>query len=127
MDNEAQITFRRMPASEALERDIRERAAALVTHYGRLVSCRIAIDAPHRHRKGGLFHVRITVRMPRHEAIGSREHHGAHEHEDVYVAVRDAFLAVRRQLDDTLGRRRAKVHVPHLGALAEPGSDSGRR
>jgi ribosome-associated translation inhibitor RaiA len=124
MDNEAQITFRHMPASIALEDDIRTKAAALVAHYGRLVCCRIAVEAPSRHRKGGQFHVRITVRMPRCETNGSREHHGVHEHEDVYVAVRDAFLVVRRQLDDTFGRRRAKTHVPHLGALAGPRADS---
>ena len=44
----------------------------------------------------------------------NREHHRDHAHEDVFVALRDAFLAARRQLEDHARRMRGaeKAHTP---------------
>jgi ribosome-associated translation inhibitor RaiA len=40
--------------------------------------------------------VRVDLRVPGREIVASREHH-----EDVYVALRDAFESAHRQLEDT--------------------------
>jgi cold shock CspA family protein len=55
--------------------------------------------------------------MPGEEIIADR-HPAKHQaHEDVYVALRDAFNAARRQLEDYVRKRRGKVKthetVPH--------------
>jgi ribosome-associated translation inhibitor RaiA len=45
-----QITFRNMAPSEAIENNVREKAAKLDSLYDGIMSCRITIEAPHRHR-----------------------------------------------------------------------------
>ncbi len=94
-----QITFRNMDPSPALSDRIRERAEGLGELTDRVTSCRVVVEAPHRHkRQGGLFHVRIDLRLPGESIVVSADPSAAHEHEDAYVAVRDAFDAARRQL-----------------------------
>jgi ribosome-associated translation inhibitor RaiA len=116
-----QITFRDMPPSAAIESQIREKAAKLDLFYDRIMSCRVIVQAPHRHHhKGKAYQVSITIGVPgpdiviNHpakrlsvdqsaalEATARAENHrpskhGAHE--DVYVALRDAFHAAERKL-----------------------------
>ncbi|HUI28163.1 MAG TPA: HPF/RaiA family ribosome-associated protein [Candidatus Kryptonia bacterium] len=114
-----QITFRDMKPSEAVEARILERAAKLEAYYDRIISCRVIVEAPHRHHhQGKLFHIRIDVKVPDGELVVSREPAEHHAHEDVFVAVRDAFNAVQRRLEDYARRQRhdVKVHEPPLSA-----------
>jgi cold shock CspA family protein len=58
--------------------------------------------------------------MPGQEIVINHEGASNHAHEDVYVAIRDAFDALDRRLEDTVRRRdhRAKVHeVPPHGRV----------
>jgi ribosomal subunit interface protein len=88
------ITVRNLPHSPALEERVREGAAKLEEFHPRIVSCRVAIEeSGMHHRHGRQFEVRIDVRVPGEEIVANRSHG-----EDVYVAVRDAFNAVRNQL-----------------------------
>lgn len=92
-----------VPHSDALEARIRESAAKLEQFHPRITSCRVAVDEVDKHhRQGREFRVRVEVRAPGHEEAVSTLHH----HEDVYVALRDAFDAVRRQLQETQAARR---------------------
>ena len=102
MDIPLQISFRNMDASEAVEARVRERAEKLETYYDHITSCRVVVEAPHRQKnKGKLYHVRIDIGVPgRPDIVVSRDPGKKHAHEDVYVAVRDAFDAARRQLED---------------------------
>ena len=96
-----QIVMQGMERSDALEARIRESAAKLEQVQPRLTSCRVVVDEMDRHRQQGRqFRVKVEARSPGHEQAISTLHH----HEDVYVAVRDAFDSVRRQLDE--GRTR---------------------
>jgi len=105
-----QITFRDMEPSEAVETKIRERAAKLDEYYDRIMSCRVVVEEPHRHRhQGKLFHVRIDLTVPNGELVVNREPAAHHAHEDVYVAVRDAFNAAQRRLADYARRQRRDV------------------
>ena len=87
------------------------------------MSCRVAVEAPHKHHhKGKLYHVRINITVPDKELVVSREPDQHHAHEDVYVAIRDAFDAMRRQLEDYARRRRGKVkrhEAPPHGRIAK--------
>ncbi len=102
MEIPLQISFKNMEGSDAIEARIREKAAKLEQYFGRLTSCRVVIEAPHRHHyKGKIYHVRIDIGVPGHpDLVVSREPEENHAHEDVYVAIRDAFSKAQRQLQD---------------------------
>lgn len=102
-----QITFRGMEGSTAIEEKVRDRVDKLGRSYDRITSCHVLIEAPHaHHQKGGIFHVRIDLIVPHGEIVVSRDNDQNHAHEDVYVAVRDAFEAAQRQLDDFARKQR---------------------
>jgi hypothetical protein len=67
----------------------------------------VTVEAPHhRHRQGNAFEVHVTINVPDKQFVfGSKGNHAA-AHEDVYVAVRDAFAAATRGLDGYLAERR---------------------
>lgn len=100
-----QITIRGMPPSAALESHIRERIGKLEHQYPQMHACRVVVELPH-HRKtqGSQFTVRIEIGVPGGQIAVNQDHH-----EDVYVALRDAFDAARKQLDQHLARLRRDV------------------
>jgi ribosome-associated translation inhibitor RaiA/cold shock CspA family protein len=112
MQTPARITFHQMDHSLALETDVRDRIADLESHFGRIVSCRVSIEAPHRHHhQGRLFKVLVDIGVPGHRIVIGRSPDEHTAHADAYVAVRDAFRAARRQLEDYNRRRRGNVKV----------------
>ncbi|HVY64396.1 MAG TPA: HPF/RaiA family ribosome-associated protein [Gammaproteobacteria bacterium] len=105
-----EIQFRNMDASEAVEAAARESVAKLERLADSIVSCRVTIEAPHRrHQQGNLYSVSIDLRYAGGEAVANRAPTAKHAHEDVYVALRDAFKAVRRQIEDRVRVRRGDV------------------
>jgi cold shock CspA family protein len=112
MKTALQVTFRNLEPSELVKRYVQERAEMLEKYAGELIGCRVLIETPHRrHQQGQLFHVRIDVTLPGGEVVITRDPSADHAHEDVLVAVRDAFDAARRRVEDHLRRRRG--HVKH--------------
>lgn len=128
MELPVQITYRNMESSDAVTARIETEAAKLDEFFPRITSCRVLVEAPHRHHKWGeLFHVRIDLGVPGREIVVSHEpsprarlrrdeeaalkkHVELHpEHKDVYVAVRDGFAGARRQLQDYAQRLRGDV------------------
>lgn len=105
-----QITFRHMEPSPATEARVRELAAKLEQFHERITSCRVVIDAAsHRQHQGNLFAVRIDITLPGRELFVDSERDARAQHTDLYVALRDAFDAARRQLQDDARRRRGDV------------------
>lgn len=105
-----QVTLRDMPPSAALEAAIQERVARLEKFCGDIMGCRVVVEAPHRHQhQGKLYHVRIDLTVPGEEIVVKRNPGADATHEDIYVVIRDAFDAVRRQLEDYTRRRRQDV------------------
>ena len=91
-----QITYRDMPHSDALDGRIREKAAKLEEFHQRVVSCRVTVEEIEKHKQRGKeFCVRLDIKVPQHEVAINRDHH-----KDVYVAMRDAFEAAYRKLED---------------------------
>jgi cold shock CspA family protein/ribosome-associated translation inhibitor RaiA len=111
-----------MDPSDAVEAKVRERVDRLETFFGRINACRVVVEAPHRHhRKGKIYHVRIEIGVPGRTLIVDRDPGQHHAHEDVYVAIRDAFDAARRQLEDHSRKAAGKVkahEVPVHGAVS---------
>ena len=110
-----QITFRNIEPSPAVEADIRKKAAHLERFAPRITSCRVVIEARHRtHHQGTLYNCAIDIGAPGGEIAVGHVGPKDHAHEDVYVAIRDAFDAAGRRLEDHVRRTRAsvKAHEP---------------
>ena len=109
-----QIVFHEVDHSEALESHIREKTSKLDSFHPKLMSCHVSVEQPHRHKhRGKLFNVRITLHVPGAELVVNRD-----QQEDVYVALRDAFNAARRQLEDNARKMRGDVKL-HEGRGTE--------
>jgi ribosome-associated translation inhibitor RaiA len=105
-----QVTFRHMEPSAAVEARARELATRLERFYDPITSCRIVFDTPPAHRsKGGPFSVRIDVTVPGGELFATSDNEPEAPHTDAYVAMRDAFEDIRRQLEDYARRQRGDV------------------
>ena len=112
-----QITFRHMATSAAVEDHIREQMAYLEQHYDQITGCRVVIDAPPAHRnKGAPFSVHIDLTVPGRELFVNSARDNRTAHTDVYIAIRDAFEALKSQLDEHTRRRRGDVKY-HEGAI----------
>jgi ribosomal subunit interface protein len=101
MDIPLEISFQNIDPSEFVEARIRERVDKLQRYYDRINSCRVAVRLPHKqHQKGNIFHVRIEIRVPGTELVISRDPGDINAHQDVYVAIRDAFDAAEGRFED---------------------------
>lgn len=136
MEIPLKITFRNMPPSRTVEASIREKAAKLESFYDRIMGCRVMVETPHRHHhKGKAYQVRIDITVPGGELVINRapkrlearkvppakriekdfsERHEPSKHaahEDIYVAIRDAFNAAGRRLQDYARRQDGAVKL----------------
>jgi ribosome-associated translation inhibitor RaiA len=114
MQTPLQIRFHGASVSEAVEGDVRRWVTDLEKVFPRLVSCHVTIELPHRHREQGrVWRVQVDVGIPGGHVIAGRTAGGDPSHQDVHVAVRDAFRAARRQLEDHADAR-ANLAVPDM-------------
>jgi cold shock CspA family protein len=143
-----QVTFRGIEHSDALEAVIRERVEWLEQFYAGIVGCRVLVELPHRHRRDGQhFHVRIDLTVPggapiivSHEPtlhgpakdVEEEAHRKDSEIAGVnryaHVAVRQAFDAARRRLQDFAREHRGAVkthEVPPHGVVARISKTGG--
>lgn len=112
MKQPLQINFHGMDRSDALEDAVRRRAEHLERFAADIMSCRVVVDLLQKHRhQGQPYGVRIDLTVPGHELVVDRV-----ENEDVYVALRDAFDEMKRQLQDLVRQRRGdqKQHPREL-------------
>ena len=130
MDSPLEITFHNMRNSDALEEDIRKRVAKLEKFYGRIISCRVSIEArTKQHRTGNVYECHIDMHVPRHHLVVSKEPHHVgerHANTDVRASIRDAFQAAEAQLRSFSQKinGETKVHPsPVQGSVAELFSD----
>lgn len=104
-----QITTKDMPVSAALEAHIRKKIQKLSQYYSRITSCRVVVDLPQKHKhQGKLYNVRIDVTVPGKEFVVTKK-----QNEDVYVALRDAFHALNRQIEEHARKRQGHVKAHH--------------
>jgi len=142
-----QITFRNMPPSETIKEWVGTEADKLDSFYDRVMSCRVAIEVPHRHhRKGSPYHIRIDLTVPGEEIVIKREpslSHRAQElgetevkkhlevktpHKNLRLAINAAFKAAGRRLQDYARRQRGDVksRAPlHVGRVSKILQDEG--
>ena len=121
MPADLQISFRGMEPSPSTEAQVRKRAGELEQFSDRISVCRVVLEAAHRrHRQGNIYHVRVDLTVPGGRVVVNREPEGDHAHEDLHVAIRDAFDAVRRRLQDHMRQLegQTKQHeAPSIGRI----------
>ena len=116
-----EITFRGVEHSDAVETRIREKAAKLEHFCDHIIGCKVAVEAEHHHQhQGNLYHIRIDLNVPNKHIVVSREHHDKQAHEDVYVALRDAFDAAKRQLEEHVRIQRGEVKKHNSKSVESP-------
>src|SRR6202040_1839879 len=105
------ITFRNSEPSEAIRSEVEKQAKRLEKFHDRITSCHVTVIAPTmKRRHGDLFKIDICVAMPNHKDIlVSKAHGDAPEHEHVMVAIKDAFAAAQRQIEDAAREMRGQV------------------
>jgi ribosome-associated translation inhibitor RaiA len=126
METPPTVTFRGVPRPELLESDIRTRLARLERYYPSIVSARVRVDFSGRHRGGNRYRVLVELGVPGADVIvahdasirpgvlarGERriqkKDESNSDHRNAKVAIRDAFEAARRRLQDYSKRRRPK-------------------
>lgn len=97
------ITFRNIRPSATIEAEVRRRAEKLGQFSDRIIHCEVTIEADGKHRQQGwLYEVRIDMTVPGKEIVACHNN----RHEDVLVAIREAFDAAIRQLQEFMRYRR---------------------
>ena len=99
------LRFIGMAPSPALAEAVQGKVAQLDRFGADLVGCRVTIEQEHKHQhQGRPFAVRIDLTLPGQELAINRV-----QDEDAYVALRDAFDAARRKVEDAVRIRRGEV------------------
>lgn len=102
----ARIHFLDMPRSEAVETKIQARAERLARFSEDILKCEVWLESPHRHhRQGDLYGIRIRLTVPNEEIDVNLQP----KSDDVFVAIREAFDAARRKVEDHERRQRGQV------------------
>jgi cold shock CspA family protein len=114
MQTPLDISFQNSEPSEEIRSEIERHAKHLEKFHDRITSCNVTVIAPKsRHQKGDLFKIDIRIAMPSHKDIIVTKTHGdAPEHEHVAVAIKDAFSAAQRQIEDAVRKMRGEIK-PH--------------
>ena len=100
-----QISLHGIEHSDAIYNAIREKADRLDRYYEHVMSCRVVLELAGRHKRHGKqFTARIDLKVPGGEIVVTHEHD-----EDLQVALRDAFDAARRRLEDYARGQRGDV------------------
>jgi len=127
-----QVVFEHIGHSDALETAVRKEAHRLERFQDRITSARVVIARPqHRHHKGDTYSIRIHITMPGGKRVEiTRDPAVSGRHEDAHVAIRDAFEAAGRQLQDQVRKLEGDVKshtIPPHGIISaiSPAGDHG--
>ncbi len=121
------IAFHGVDKSDAVEERIREKVDKLERYFDRITGCRVAVEK-HHSSKSHLnattipFHVSVILEVPGGDLVVKRDpkdRNSLKDHEDINIAVRDAFAAMERQLKDYVSRRWRTSRTQPPGEVSE--------
>jgi len=108
MTNEIQVVFHNIEQSDSLIDAVNKRIEKLERYCSEIIGGRVVLDSPHNHHyKGKVYSVGLDVQTPHLEVRVNQDQHDNHAHEDLYIAIRDAFNAAERQLRSVDKKHRA--------------------
>lgn len=93
-----QIAFVGTPASEAPRAEVHAWLAKLGLLTAPMTEGRVVIEAVDQDHKERRYRVRMDLTMPHGVVTVGHDHPNNGAHEDIYVAIRNAFRAGRREL-----------------------------
>lgn len=123
-----EISFHGLEKSEAAEARIREKFDRLHQHFDRITHARVVIETPRRHTAAAkVFQVKIEIGLPGQKPLIVRnEPLPEQTRTDISIAIRDAFAAAKRRLDDIAAkikhpakRERARRRPARVEAVQE--------
>jgi ribosome-associated translation inhibitor RaiA len=94
-----QVTFAGMPANEQARVEVHASVARLGELTSPMTAGQVLIEAVDRGHRELHYRVRMDLTMPTGVVVVDHDHPSNRPHEDVYVAIRNAFRAARRQLE----------------------------
>lgn len=120
MSNEFQIVFHNIDQSDAITEAVQKRVDKLRRYCSDIIGGRVVLDSPHNnHHKGKVYSVALELQTPNKPVMVTQEQHDNHAHEDLYVAIRDAFNAAERQLKSVDKKHRKAAMHKNPDAVAE--------
>ena len=107
MVSDTKVVFRGLDHSDAVAEAVQKRLDKLERYTDEIHSLRVTLESPHNHHhKGKVFHVGVEAVIPNHDILVNHDQHDKHEHEDIYIAIRDAFNALERQIKSVYEKKR---------------------
>jgi ribosome-associated translation inhibitor RaiA len=101
--SDVQIAFHGVDRSNAVVNLIQDSAAKLAKFADGITSCKVTVERPAgSHRHGNSYSVRVDVHVAGAPIVAE------HEHEDLRVALHEAFSAARRRLQDHVRIRQGR-------------------
>ena len=99
MTNEFQVVFHNIDQTDAITDAVQKRISKLERFCDQIITGRVVLDSPHNnHHKGKVYSVTVEIHTPVKEVRVNQDQHDNHAHEDLYIAIRDAFDVAERQL-----------------------------
>jgi ribosomal subunit interface protein len=113
VNSDTKIVFRGVDHSQAVEDAVLKRLDKLERFSDEIQSLRVVVETPHNHHhKGKVYHIGIEAVIPNHDIVVNHEQHDKHAHEDIYVAIRDAFNAIERRIKAIYKKERRTERNP---------------
>jgi ribosomal subunit interface protein len=108
MTNDFQVVYHNIDQTEAISEAVQKRIDKLERYCDHIINGRVVLDSPHNnHYKGKVYSVTLEIHTPELEVRVNQDQHDNHAHEDLYVAIRDAFNVAERQFKSIDKKHRA--------------------
>jgi len=118
-----EISYRHLEKSDFIHEKVMLRLKQLETISGEINRAHIVLSSPHHSKhQGNHYEVHIELYVPGTELIVTQNTGTSDAHEDFYVALRDAFDAMERQLKRWKEKRRMDIKA-HSRPPAPEASD----
>jgi ribosomal subunit interface protein len=118
------LTIREIPNSLVVENKIREKADKLSHYCDKVEFCKVVLGMTQKqHHQGKLYNAHIEVGVPGKVLVATHK-----KNEDIYVAIRDAFDAMNRQVKRYVANQHGNIRkhdAPLFGHLARKFDDYG--
>lgn len=93
------ITFNNATPSDAVRQRAEHLLGKLEQLFPSIMRGTMVIEGRHKHHhQGNLYHIALRIHLPGGEVVVTHDPERNHAHEDIYVAMRDACEAARKQL-----------------------------
>lgn len=103
-----EITYQDLRPTSDAEQCVREHLRELEPYYDEIIKCHVTVAPHYHHRQGELYVVRVDLLLPDREIVVGRDRPAEHAHEDLSIALRDSFAAVRERLEERVRTPRSK-------------------